>query len=268
MIRIDVLPDDVLLEIFDFCVDKNPLSERETEIEAWQSLVHVCRQWRSLIFGSPRSLNLRLYCTPERLARNMLDVWPTLRLLIWGFMISSSDMDNIIVALGQTNRVCQVRLGPTPHVEKVLAAMQVPFPELTLLSLSSDSETPPVIPDSFLGGSAPHLRRFQLAGIPFPGLPKLLLSATHLVNLSLYNIPRSGYFSPEAMAALLSVLSSLKRLLLRFQSPQSSPDWESRRLPPPERSVIPALEHFDFVGVIEYLEDLVTFIALNSMTYV
>jgi hypothetical protein len=95
--------------------------------------------------------------------------------------------------------------------------MQVPFPKLTELRLFSDSKTLPVIPDSFLNGSAPRLRIFGLGGIPFPGLPKLLLSATHLVNLQLFNIPDSGYISPEAMAALLSASSSLRMLCLEFQ---------------------------------------------------
>ena len=40
-------------------------------------------------------------------------------------------------------------------------------------------------------------------GIPFPGLPKLLLSATHLVQLWLANIPHSGYISPDVMVAHL-----------------------------------------------------------------
>ncbi len=62
------------------------------------------------------------------------------------------------------------------------------------------------------------------------------------------------------MAALLPVLSSLKTLHLQFQSHHSRPDWERRRPPPPKRSVLPTLEHFRFKGVIEYLEDLVTFI--------
>jgi len=174
----------------------------------------------------------------------------------------SSGADDIIVALEQSNRVCQVSLRDLEdrQLDKVLAAMQVPFPQLTDLQLFSDGETPPVVPDSFLGGSAPHLRIFELTGIPFPGLPKLLLSATHLVLLWLLNIPHSGYISPEAMAALLSVLSSLESLRLQFQYPQSRPDWESRRLPPSKRSVISALTYFHFNGVIEYVEDLVTYI--------
>ncbi len=262
MIRIDVLPDDVLLEIFDFYMDVNP-SYSKIEIESWQLLVHVCRRWRSLVFGSPRRLNLRLVCTPKTPTSDTLDVWPALPLLIRGNMNPSPGVDNIIAALGQNNRVCEVFLSGLAdrESEKVLGAMRVPFPELSELWFSShDSGTPPVAPDSFLGGSAPQLRTFQLSGIPFPGLPKLLLSTTHLVLLFLSNIPHSGYISPEEMVALLSVLSSLQRFHLKFQSPQSRPASESRRPRPPKRSVIPSLNYFKFKGAIEYLEDLVTFI--------
>ncbi len=261
--RIDVLPDDVLLEIFDFCMDV--LNRRfKPGTEAWQLLVHVCRRWRSLVFESPRRLNLRLFCTPKTPARDTLDIWPALPLLIGGEMTSSSGADNIVVALKQSNRVCQVDLSDLANrdLEKVFAAMQVPFPELTHLSLASGGLTPPVTPDLFLGGSAPRLQHFWLLAIPFPGLPKLLLSATHLVYLSLRHIPRSGYISPEAMVALLSALSSLETLILRllFQYSQSRPDWESLHPPASKHSVMPALEYFDFQGVIEYFEDLITFI--------
>jgi hypothetical protein len=271
VIRIDVLPDDVLLEIFGFYTIMISY-DGYMGIEAWQSLVHVCRRWRVLVFESPRRLNLRLFCTPKTPTRDKLDVWPALPLLIHGPMTSKSqDLDNIIVALEQSNRVCQVTLWPLTawQLEKVLATMQVPFPELTDLLLFPEltdlllfpnDETVPVIPDSFLDGSAQRLRSFSSDGIPFPGLPKLLLSATNLDSLRLYHIPHSGYISPEATVALISVLSSLKTLQLEFRSPQSRPDWESRRWRPSKRSVIPALNSFLFKGVIEYLEDLVTFI--------
>ncbi len=265
MKRIDVLPDDVLLEIFDFYAmypDDN--DDEKTEIEAWQSLVHVCRRWRNVVFGSPRRLNLQLCCSPETPIKDTLDVWPALPLIVAGNVGLSSGTDNIIAALGQSNRVCKVNLWDLEgwQLEQVLAAMQVPFPELTGMMLWSERKTVPAIPipDSFLGGSAPRLRFFSLDGILFPGMPNLLSSANHLVDLSLYKIPHSGYISPEAIVALLSALSNLERLELQFRSPQSRPDWETRRPPPPNRSVIPALNSFYFKGVIEYLEDLVTFI--------
>ena len=65
---------------------------------------------------------------------------------------STSGTDNIIAALGQSNRVCHVYLHHFAgwQLERVLAAMQAPSPELTDLWLSSNGETMPVIPDSFL----------------------------------------------------------------------------------------------------------------------
>ena len=230
-------------------------------VEAWQSLVHVCQRWRSLVLESRRRLNLQLYCTPKTPARDKLDVWPALPLIVVGGNILSlaSGTDNIIAALGQTNRVCQVNLSRIVDrpLERILAAMQVPFPELTYLRLWLSSNRVPAIPDSFLGGSAPRLRFFTLYGIPFPRLPKLLSSATHLVHLILSNIPHSGYISPKAMITLLSVLFSLDTLLLEFQSPQSRPNWESPSLPPPKRFILPALTRLKFKGVTEYLEELV-----------
>ena len=260
MIRIDVLPDDVLLEIFGF--HSIMISNRDVGIEAWQSLVHVCRRWRVLVFQSPRRLSLQLLCTHKTPTRGKLNVWPALPLFIHGAMTSTQHLDNIIVALERSNRVCHVNIWSLTgwQLEKVLATMQVPFPELADLHIHSKDETVPVIPDSFLGGSAQRLRFFTLQGIPFPGLPNLLLSATNLDTLQLLDIPDSGYISPEAMVALISALSSLESLELGFRSPQSRPDWETRRWPPSKRSVIPALHSFYFKGVIEYLEDLVTFI--------
>ena len=260
MKRIDVLPDEVLLEVFDFYVERNPPYLNKAGVEAWQSLVHVCRRWRTLVLGSPRRLNLQLCCRPET-PRDRLNIWPALPLLVEGVVCSTSDAgtNNIIATLGQSDRVRRVFLMDIAgcQLEQVLAAMEVPFPELTDLQLWSCVETP-VIPDSFLGGSSPRLRIFTLYGILFPGLPNLLLSATHLVELNLHGIPHSWYISPESIVASLSALSSLRILFLKFRSPQSRSDWESRSPPPLEHSILPALYKFHFKGITEYLEDLVS----------
>jgi hypothetical protein len=140
--------------------------------------------------------------------------------------------------------------------------MQQPFPVLTNLELHSNNETAPVIPDSFLGGSAARLGHLCLDGVPFPGLPKLLLSATHLVKLHLLKI-HIPHISPDAIVACLSVMPRLRKLQLSFQSPQSLPDRpdpKSQRLPPSTRFVLPALTDFEFKGAGQYLEDLVAHI--------
>ena len=251
-----MLPDDVLLEIFDIYVNKNGHQYLKKEIEEWQTLVHVCRRWRSVVFGSPRRLKLRLYCTSVTPARDTLDLWPSLPLLIQDSYIRKDD--EILTVLERSDRMVEINLNG-PNLETVLAAMQVPFPELTRLVLCPEDGMESDLPDSFLGGSAPRLQWITLSRIPFPGIPKHLLSSTNLVYL-LFNIPHSGYISPEAIVAVLSTLTSLKSLTLGFESPRSCPDWANRRLPPPTRSVLPALKYFQFKGVCKYLEDLVAHI--------
>ena len=177
-----------------------------------------------------------------------------LPLVIWGPGHRLTECtDNIIAVLERSDRVSQIGLMDVPKscLEDICAAVQGPFPKLTHLLLSSSE---PVIPDSFLGGSAPRLHTIVLDGILFPGLSKLLLSVTHLVHLRLLNIPHSGYISPETMATILSTLPGLEHLCLEFQSPQSFPDQKSRRPPPLTRSILPVLADFTFKGVSEYLE--------------
>jgi hypothetical protein len=266
VVSIDVLPDDVLLAVFDFIVEKDVdpflyTRSSKKEIEAWQPLVHVCRRWRCVIFGSSRLLDLRLFCTSKTPARDTLDIWPALPLHIHDHQPGYGDLDNIIAVFEHSDRVHVIDLWhiPNSHWENLSATMQVPFPELTFLRLipkrMPDGEA--VLPDSFLGGTAPSLRFLYLSQIPFPGLPRLLLSATYLVDLQLWSIPHSAYISPEAMVTALSALTCLDRLVLRFRFPLSRPDRESRLLPPPTRSVLSVLKRFAFKGDSEYLDDLV-----------
>ena len=256
IVPIDTLPDEVLLVIFHFFVDKgaNDKNASKKEVDAWQSLVHVCRRWRSVVFGSPRRLNLRLLCETKTLV-STLDIWPPLPLVIQGGVSTNS---HAVAVLERSNRVCQINLFGynTSPMENVLAAMQQPFPELTDLEIKVFNKPVEAIPDSFLGGSSPRLRCLKLDGIPFPGLPKLLLSATHLVDFQLRNIPHSGYMSPEAMVTALSTLTSLEILILKSMSSRSSPNWASQPSPP-TRSLLPVLGTLRFEGVQEYFDDLV-----------
>ena len=209
MTSVNVFPDEVPLAVFDFCMDEDP--------EAWHTLVHVCQRWRCVVFGSPRRLNLRLFCTPGT-PKDTLDVWPPFPLLIWAHDCITEDMDNMIALLEKSDRVCQINLMgiPTSHyLERLLEGMQKPLPELTDLTLwSLNYATMSVVPDSFLGGYAPRLRELSLDRVPFPGLPELLLSVTNLVSLHLLNIPYSGYISPEAMLTALSTSTNLRSLHL------------------------------------------------------
>ena len=251
-VTIDVLPDDTLLEIFNFYVDQ------AYRPDAWHTLVHVCQRWRYIVFASPYRLNLQLLCTPQRPVKKMLDVWPALPIVINALGMGSRPqaMANIITALKQHNRVFKTSIwGMQNSLLKAFVTIKKPFPALTSLTLESNDTTAPVLPRSFLGGSAPRLRSLELRSIPFPTLGKLLLSTGHLVTLRLWNIPRSGYISPEAMAACVSALTRLKELRLEYRFPRSHAERESRHPPPLTRAILPALTEVWFKCDSEYLED-------------
>jgi hypothetical protein len=234
----------------------------------WHTLVHVCRKWRNVVFGSPRRLELELWCRPGTPVRETLDVWPLLPIVVSGFGVR--DVDDMVAALEHNDRIVMVDLLqlPSSQLEKVLAAMQQPLPAVTSLVLGiQEYETAPVAPDSFSGGSAPRLEELWLNGVPFPGLPNLLLSASHLVELKLWKIPDSGYISPEAMVNGFSALISLERLHIAFESPQYRPGPKSQRPPPSTRTLLPVLYAFFFEGVSKYLEDIVALIDAPLLEY-
>ena len=259
----DTLPEDVLIAIFNLLLDKYSGGNERQREKKWRLLVHVCHRWRSIVFGSPRHLNLELVCTGRTHARRALDVWPSLPLVIKNYRYHSINFaDDIVVVLERRDRVRRIIFETIQSsiLRRILPEMQQPFPELTYMELYMDEGTAPIVPESFLGGSAPLLEHLRFGRIPFPGLPKLLLSTTYLKTLHLYNIPHSGYVSPDAMVTALSTLTSLKELTLSFQSPRSCPDLASRHPPPSTRSVLPVLTIFRFKGASEYLEDFVELI--------
>ena len=137
----------------------------------------------------------------------------------------------------------------------MVTVMQRPFPVLTHLIISSVDGASPVLPAEFLGGSAPPLQKISLSGIPYPTLPKLLLSASDLERLYLDNIPPTGYISLEAMVMRLVALPKLKNLIINFQ--MATPRPVRMHSPPLTPTVLPDLTSFVFQGASEYLEDLV-----------
>jgi hypothetical protein len=167
------LPDDVLLEIFDFYLALLSHWFRRYPEDAWHTLVHVCKHWRSIIFASPHRLQLQLLCTNKRSVQEALDIWPQFPIVIIGRlgMSNPQDANNPIVAFTQHTRVIKIDMDHIPH--PLLTGMQAvkmknPFSTLTYLRLISTQINAPALPDFFLGGSAPRLQELYLDGIPFP----------------------------------------------------------------------------------------------------
>ena len=280
-VTIDGLPDNVLLDTFEFCLGKDDpdvvFDDDEDDdnhgYDEWQTLVHVCCRWRWVVFTSPRRLDLKLYCTQQRSVNSKtLDIWPELPIVVVARDIESKeDGTNVIAALRHHNRVCKIDYYNEAFQDPLLeefAEIDEPFPALTSLYLASYyARNVPVLPDSFLGGSAPRLRSLELFGIPYPSIGKLLSSTTNLVRLSLWRIPHSGYISPETIIPCLSMLPRLGELFLGFRYPRS-PARRARRHPPPlTRRVLPSLTCLPFNGDIEYLEDILSQIETPMLNY-
>ena len=251
-----MLPDDVLLDIFDFYRYNHNYSS--SPVWKWHVLVHVCQRWRHVAFASPQRLELQILCTRGTPVRKYLGIWPAFPIVLNFFSLSQlspSDEDNVITALEYPNRVCSVKLNATGlQLGRIARLMQEPFPVLTRLFIVSRDA--PVISADFLGGSAPYLQEITLSGIPFPALPTLILSTSDLIDLTLENIPPAGYISPETMCTCLAALPRLEILTIEFQSATHHPD---QICPPPvTRTVLPALTYFYFQGASEYLESLVS----------
>ena len=275
----NTLPDDVLREIFAFCLSsyRGPFNRHGYKLPikhmtGWQRLVQVCRKWRHIIYGSPCYLDLHLYYSypfsgHRRVFRENLRRWPKFPIIVNEFVDSKQVSDNVIEALEHPDRVDRVHLSIEAlgsGAREVLEAMEAPFPALTYLDLAGPACEEAVwdLPDRFLGGSAPCLQHLRLTEISYPALPKLLLSARGLVTLELDCTPASGYgyISPEAIVGGLAGLTKLRTLCIKFSYPDPL-DWDERlektRHPdPPMHAVLPALTEFTFKGESRYLEDL------------
>ena len=255
-VTINTLPDNVLLCIF--LVDGqgyHGLSSISLEDEdrvrrlpwRWHRLVHVCRRWRSIVFASSNFLDLRIVCSFTRM--KLTTIWPPLPIIITNvfnpYVPMDHDFDAVIM---HPNRVREISfVNETRSLLQRLASanwMQEQFSVLTHLTLVRTRcclGPAPVLPDGFLGGSAPRLQSLRLTSILFPALPKLLLSATHLVRLVLRDIPHSGYISPEVIVAGLAMLVNLECLIIGFESPLSRPERKNQSPSPPTLTVLPAL---------------------------
>ncbi len=268
-VTIDMLPDDVLLEIFNLGLcnsTKHPFQHTRD----WQRLVHVCQRWRQIIFASPRRLDLHLSCSYGTPVRQNLVCWPVILPITVDYSgrlgpvyrISPDDEDNLVAALEHPGRVRHVEIFATcSPLQKVATVMRESFPALTYLRLALDLGDVfgfvPVIPDGFLGGSAPRLQHLRLEGVSFPELPAFLLSAGNLVTLHLGGISRNDYIVLEAMVGGLAVLTRLRTLFIGFDSETARAGQMRRRPDPPMRAILPALTQFHYRGYSDYLEDLV-----------
>ncbi|KAI0272997.1 hypothetical protein BGY98DRAFT_143051 [Russula aff. rugulosa BPL654] len=219
-VTIKMVPEDILLEIFDFyrhwAIKQN--QERPWEWQwrrlarewEWRRLAQVCRKWRYVISLSPRRLDLRILCEYGSPIENVLYSWPTLPVVIrhnavgsvWTYLLMPR---NIMVALRHPDRLCEVNLSgvPSSWTGPIVEMLLKPCQALERIRITVKNATEPsiLIQDAFLGGTAPHLREIELDGISFPfvEIRRVLSSTDNLNELHLFKIPHAAYFSPDEL---------------------------------------------------------------------
>ena len=157
---VNILPDDVLLDVFDFYRGDDEYST----IEMWKSLVHACQRWRSIIFASPRHLCLVLQCDARTWVSKLLDTWPPFPIIIR--YLPEEREGNIIAARALRERITGIRFEKIQRLVELARftakKMRNRFWALTQLHMASDEyhSWPVIVPKIFLCGSAPHLRSF------------------------------------------------------------------------------------------------------------
>ncbi len=265
MLTIDTLPDDVLTEIFAFCVscpDDDPRHRRHE----WQSLVQVCKRWQETIYASPRYLDLSLYLSNGHSITRTLR-WPELPLIICYSVYNKLECgDYLYDALTQRDRIrCIHFFMRQSNADWIAEPMEQHFPLLTHLDLKGypklgPDDVPYISLDRFLGGSAPSLQHLCVDNFEHEGLPSLLSSAPNLISLQFKNIRLGCYMSPEEMVGALAGLTKLRDLCIEFSTRDCHAFRNLLRLrihsPSPARVIFAALTKVQIRGDSEYLEYL------------
>ncbi|KAN0125444.1 hypothetical protein V8E53_015484 [Lactarius tabidus] len=254
-VTIGMLSGDVLLSIFRYCLDASPW--------CWPRLVHVCRKWRHIVFGSQHTLHLRLLCTHGTPVLEMLDCWPTLPIVIqYGGPPaldppSPEDEDNILDALKHSDRVHSIYLTVTKPLLTKLSSIETSFSELEDLVLLYPDYTEITLPSAFRWGT--RLRTLHLTAVSLPTLLQHLSSSRNLVDIQLHNIANTAYHSPEALANALSWVTQLRSLSLHLRSSASHPE-NIGILPSSsngKRVAFPTLSHLNFQGTCTFFDRFV-----------
>lgn len=230
--------------------------------QLWSKLAHICQRWRYIIFASSHSLNLRLYCTYGTPVLRTLEFWPPLPLILnYGGSPTLNapapeDEKNIVAALKRSGQVRSISLTGTSSLVEKLSAISEPFTGLEEMTLTTPDNLPLTLPGTFRCG--PHLRTLNSTRIAIPTLPQLLSPATSLVQLQLGEIPKHGYFCPEAFANALSEATHLEILSIHFLSlphrrnlPNLSPSGVL------ERTVLSSLTRLEYRGTSKFLDNFV-----------
>jgi hypothetical protein len=256
---ISTLPNELLIEIFDWCRlhDEYGWNYRRQ----WYNPLQVCRKWRYIMLESKSRLGLRFLCNPTNPITTIPSHLTPIPLVLsfdrrYNHREPPVSQKELLPALRDRDRVCAISVSHRcPEALKLCSALKGAFPMLETLSLCGVRKVR-VLPDNFV---APRIRALHLRRIVITRRSLLLANATNLSSLCLDLIPESGYLPPEYLVEHLAGMLCLENLSLT--SPAFPPFPERvRELPHSQitRVVLPRLSRLIYVGTNLYLENLLS----------
>jgi hypothetical protein len=285
---INRLPDEVLLEIFDFYrqliinqYDHNHWRKRYV----WFNLAHVCRRWRAAMFASSSRLDLNIVVGPKKPGHIKTILSSHLPILIdyrhfYGYGlrdITGSAIWRMRAALGHRDRVREISIsfGRRSRIifkKFIKATTNCHFPALESLVLDFSSGCELDIPATFLRGpdrSDLPLRRLTLYCGSLASISGLLLSATALTDLTLSLAPNPADFYPSQGSSLLSCLQGTQCLRSLGLTTQYDPrDFQSQHsIATRKDTIVPLLKltRFRYSGPTTFLNDLMSRLSAPSL---
>jgi len=180
---------------------------------------------------------------------------------------TTQDKEDILLVLKHRDRIRRIRLQmPVPDLETLIVAMDGEFPMLEYLVITPPTShcTSLTLPSTF---HAPHLRHLMLLGVAFPIASPSLTSPSSLISLSLRWVHPSTFLLPDELLQRLSFVPRLEILQISFDFSVFDDNVEKQMSCAPimMHIVLPNLRHIAFKGDSDYLETLLSCMAIPHL---
>jgi hypothetical protein len=276
-LKINNLPNELLLEIFDFYRRGiHPYDCLWKKKYVWINITHVCGKWRAVMFASSSRLELGIIVGPDKPSDIKTILSGPLPILIdYVFKdkyVTKSAFWRLGAALGHPHRVREISFEGTDGLfEQFSKATNCFFPVLESLSLRFGCRygrgSSPKLPDTFLKGpdlSDLHLRRLELKHVTLKSISGFLSSAKTLTNLIL-EIDLGE--NPSAQMRFLVCFQSMRCLRRLDLSTRLYIGIQFLPTPSAPKRIVPLskLTFFRFVGHIQLLDALVARLSAPSL---
>ena len=253
------LPDELLMEIFDWC--RLAYEYCWNYQRRWFNLLQVCRRWRYIMLEWASSLKLHLLCNFSKHITAIPSHLSSLPLIIsfrFDPTVPPQCEQELLLTLQLRKRVRAITIDKwCSGGSELWRALDKTFPMLETLSLSEDYTTE-MLPYDIV---APHLRALHLQSIAIQKGSSLLTNATSMTSLRLESIPASGHFSPEYLVERIACMPHLEDMFIGFYPESPLPDTVIELSDTQTtRASLPRLSTFEYKGIGAYLEDLLTLI--------